>query len=167
MNTLQEQVIEQEHESFKVTDLSTATWAMRKIAAHKQKIAEIDCVAQEQIDQVKQWQTKESESHTSAIEYLESLLIAFYQEERANNPKAKVSTQYGAVKSRTAKKWNYDEQSVIDWAKANGKPFVRVKESLDKTALKKAFPVGVDAETGEVIPGIEIEEQTTYKVEVK
>ena len=43
----------------------------------------------------------------------------------------------------------------------------RIKEELDKAAIKKAFKDGVNTETGEYIPGITIEEIESITVKVE
>jgi phage host-nuclease inhibitor protein Gam len=79
---------------------------------------------------------------------------------RENDPKAKVSTPYGKISVRKQPaKWNYEDEKVLEWLKLNGKlALVRIKEEVNKAELKKVFKNGVDLETGEVIPGIIIED---------
>ena len=167
MNDLQEQIIEEEHIGFKVTDLGTATWAMKKIAAHRANIDEIENVAKEEIKIIRDWSIKEMHRHLDSVDYLESLLVEFLKNQREVDSKAKVNTPYGRVRSRTGKKYTYSDKDIIEWAKVNNQPYINVVESVNKVAIKKAFPDGVNKETGEIIPGIEVEEKTTYSIVLK
>ena len=65
-----------------------------------------------------------------------------------------------------------DDESVLAWLKENGgEKYIKVKESLDWSGLKKTLTVcgeTVADENGEVIPGIKaIEREPVFKVEVK
>lgn len=67
--------------------------------------------------------------------------------------------------------FEYDEQDVIKWLKANGKGFVKTKESLDWDGLKETLSVIGDTvadEDGEIIPCINaIEREPVFKVQLK
>ena len=65
-----------------------------------------------------------------------------------------------------------DDENVLAWLKENGgEKYIKVKESLDWSGLKKTLTVcgeTVADENGEVIPGIKaIEREPVFKVEVK
>ncbi|WP_297712058.1 host-nuclease inhibitor Gam family protein [Clostridium sp.] len=163
-NDLQE--IKELREEFKVTDLQSATWVLRKLRAVNEKMNEINNVAAEQIASINEWAEKEVKSLNDDKEYFESLLSAYYIEERAKDKKFKLSTPYGKVTSRKTSKYIYeDEQAIMDYCYANEIDAIRVKTELDKTALKKLCKDGVNQATGEIVPGVRVE--TVENISIK
>ena len=155
-------------EEFKVTDLQSATWALRKLTAVNEKINEINSVAVEEISRINDWAEKEVKSLNDDKEYFEGLLSAYYIEERAKDKKFKLSTPYGKVTSKKTSKYIYeDKQAIMNYCNMNEIDAIRVKTELDKTALKKFCKDGVNQETGEIVPGVRVEvvESVSVKTE--
>ena len=150
-------------EGFEVSDLQGATWCFRKLRAIEEKIEEVTSVAAIEIDRVTAWLAGE----TKSLEEDKALLNDYYVKERAKDRKFKLSTPYGKVTSRKIKKWTYDEEVVKAYVKDEELPFIRIKEELDKAAIKKTFKDGINTETGEYIPGITIEEIDSITVKVE
>ena len=67
--------------------------------------------------------------------------------------------------------FEYDEGEVIEWLKANGKGFVKTKESLDWDGLKRTLTVvgeTVADDDAEVIPCIRaVEREPVFRVQLK
>lgn len=166
-NTLVQNTLTEERESFKIENLEGATWAFRKLRAIEDKEAEIKAVAEEEINRISVWKEKELDQYSKDKEYFNYLLEEYYREEKAKDKKFKLSTPYGKVSSRKTSKWNYDEEALKDYIRSNDLPFIRVKEEIDKAGIKKCFKDGIDAETGEIIPGITIEEVESISVKVE
>lgn len=163
-NDLQE--IKELREEFKVTDLKSATWVLRKLRAVNEKMNEINNVAAEQIASINEWAEKEVKSLNDDKEYFEGLLSAYYIEERSKDKKFKLSTPYGKVTSRKTSKYIYeDEQAIMDYCYTNEIDAIRVKTELDKTALKKLCKDGVNQVTGEIVPGVRVE--TVENISIK
>ena len=167
INTLLNNTLAEERESFKVENLEGATWVFRKLRAILDKEVEINSVAEEEVNRINAWREKELEQYSKDKEYFNYLLEEYYKQEKAKDKKFKLSTPYGKVSSRKTTKWNYDEDTLKDYIRSNDLPFIRVKEEIDKTGLKKCFKDGINAETGEIIPGIEIEEVESISVKVE
>lgn len=168
MNSLQEQILEEEREGFKIDDLQGATWAFRKLRAIEEKHAEVCFIAEQEKVRVESWLEKEKKNYEEDKGYFQFLLSEYYKEERAKDKKFKLSTPYGKVTSRKSKSWKYeDEPSLIKYLKDSELPYVRVKEEVNKADLKKAFKDGVNAETGEILPFITIEETESITVKVE
>lgn len=87
-NDLQE--IKELREEFKVTDLQSATWVLRKLRAVNEKMNEINTVLAEQIASINEWAEKEVKSLNDDKEYFEGLLSAYYIEERSKDKKFKL-----------------------------------------------------------------------------
>lgn len=163
-NDLQE--IKELREEFKVTDLQSATWVLRKLRAVNEKMNEINTVLAEQIASINEWAEKEVKSLNDDKEYFEGLLSAYYIEERSKDKKFKLSTPYGKVTSRKTSKYIYeDEQAIMDYCYTNEIDAIRVKTELDKTALKKLCKDGVNQVTGEIVPGVRVE--TVENISIK
>ena len=161
-------------ETFKVTDLKSATWCMEKIRDINNKINEKEEIAneiisraEEDIRKAKEWLKEETEEHNSSKEYFETLLTQYYQNEKRIDKKFKLKTPFGKVESRKTKKWIYDEEKVIEYCKREGLEFVKIIETLDKAKLKKVCKEGANPLTGEIISGIEIEEVENISVKVE
>ena len=168
-NTLLNQDLQEEvNESFKIENLEGATWAFRKLRAIANKKAEIEAVASEEIARIEAWKKAESEKYNNDTEYFNYLISSYFVEERAKDKKFKLSTPYGKVSTRKTEKYIYeDEQAIIDYCNTNEIDAIRVKEELDKTAFKKVCKGGVNHETGEVVPGVRIEESETITVKAE
>ncbi|MFT8313208.1 MAG: host-nuclease inhibitor Gam family protein [Clostridium sp.] len=162
------EVMEEQITNFKVTDVDSANWCFRKITALNAQIEETKRLADKERLRIDTWEKKENEVAENSIDYFKSLLSAYFMKLREEDPKAKLSTPYGKVSSRKATKWNYqDEESLLKYLKENDSSLVRTKEEVIKTDLKKKYKDGVNKETGELLPGIEIttEESITVKAE--
>ncbi|MBE6050621.1 MAG: hypothetical protein E7214_08200 [Clostridium sp.] len=171
MNKLQESVLTDEtveREGFKIDSLEGATWAFRKLRALSEKQEEAKKIADEEIAKIEAWRDNEIDAYANDKNYFEGLLTEYYVKERAKDKKFKLSTPYGKVTSRKTKKWVYEsEEQLLKYCKDNKIPAVRVKEELDKAGLKKLYKDGVNAETGELLPFIHIDESTSITVKVE
>lgn len=153
-------------DEFKIEDLSSATWCFKKIKDNNDKIKEIKAVAEEQINSIKEWVEKEIKSYDNT--FLEFKLQEYFKSQRDQDKKFKLSTPYGAVTSRKTTKYNYvDEELVLNYLKENHSAALRIKEEIDKNEFKKIYKDGVNYETGEVIPGVEIETVENFNIKTK
>lgn len=157
--------VEQENQDFIIENLEGCNWVFRKLRALELKKADFTALAQKELDRINTWLKSETESIDNQKAFFEGLLTAYATDQRIADSKFKISTPYGKVIFRKAQpKWNYDDEKVIESLKIAGyAEFVRTKEEINKTDLKKATKVvngiAVIAETGEPIEGILIEEQ--------
>ncbi len=168
MNSLQSEILEEAREEFQISSLEGATWAFRKLRAINQKEVEIKAIAEEEISKVKTWLENELKATEDNKAYFESILAQYYKLEKEKDSKFKLSTPYGKVTSRETDKYYYDdENSIMDYCNINEIDCIRVKEELDKTLFKKLCKGGINLETGEVIPGVRIEKETSISVKVE
>lgn len=163
------QIIKDEpKEAYRVRDLKSATWAMERYAEYEAKKAELQAIANAELqkyqDMINGWLKNELSQIDGNLDYFNFLLTDYYKEQKAVNPKFKLSTPYGSFSQKTLSKWTYDEPTLLPYLKANAPDCIRIKEELDKTAIKAKYANGIDAETGEVIEGISITEETTYSI---
>lgn len=168
MNSLQEQVLNEEREGFKIDSLEGATWGFRKLRAINEKESELKAIAESEIAKIRTWLESELKATQSDREYFEGILTEYYQNERQKNSKFKLSTPYGKVSSRKTDKYIYeDEQAIKDYCNVNQLDCIRVKEELDKTAFKKICKDGINQETGELVPGVRVEKVESISVKVE
>lgn len=151
--TLWDEVTEAEESEtpFKISDLSGADWAFEKLASIHARMKEKEQLAEEKRFKIDTWlETVTAEDKRSA-EYFEALLIAYYQELRSKDPKAKLSTPAGKVTSRKLQpKWEFNEDEAVAYFKVNHPEIVAVKESVNKTEAKK-FLQPMNDEYGRVV----------------
>lgn len=169
VNGLVEQTLQEENkEGFKITNLEGATWAFRKLQAIESKKADIKETADRERLRISNWEQSEMNQYESDETYFQTLLADYYKEEREKDSKFKLSTPYGKVSSRKDTIWNWeDEQALMDYLKDNKLPGIRVKEELNKIDIKKQFKNGVNAETGEILPGVSVEQKETITVKAE
>lgn len=153
-------------EGFKITDLSSATWCLRKIKANNDKVAEIEAVAQEQIKSIKEWLEAEKKHYDNS--FLEFKLQEYYKEQKEKDSKFRLSTAYGTVTSRKTRKpyWN-DEEAILNYLRENNQDLIKRKEEIDKIAFNKIYPEGINSETGEIIPGYETKIVESFSIKTK
>ena len=165
MDYLQNEILEEVKEDFKVNDLQGANWCFRKIDANMVKLSEIKALAETEIIRINTWLDRETRQLEYNISYFEGLIKEYYIKQRELDKKFKLTTPYGKVTARKSKKFIYeDEQAIIDFCNMNKLDCIEVVEKLNKTELKKLCKEGVNNETGEIVPGVKVEEVTTISV---
>lgn len=155
---------EETKERFKITDLGQASWALRKIRYEKERINEIQDLAQKEIEKIETWCDTETGRHTKQIEFFVNLLVEYHMSEFYKDPKRKtISLPEGKLTARQLPdKWEYNEETAIKWFKENKPEYIRLKEEIDKKAIKKKLIVAdgvVVTEGGEVVEGVSVVEQ--------
>lgn len=166
-NKLLQNILTEEKEGFKIENLENATWAFRKLRAIANKEAEIKALAEAERNRVNSWEDAELKQYEADKQYFEYLLSEYYKKEKAKDKKFRLSTPSGKVTSKKTSTWIYEEDKLIDYIKSNDLPFIKTKEEIDKAGLKKCFKDGINEETGEVIPGITIENGLSVTVKVE
>lgn len=169
MAYLDEQVeANEQQETFQIDNDSNADWACRKIAQAQARMDERKAFVQAEIERLAAWQEEQDARDQATIDYMTSLLQPYFatlQESGALGKRKSYKLPHGTLQVRKAgPKWRRDEAALLEWAKEQG--LVRVKESPDWAGIsKRLVPSGeyagaaaVDAETGEVVPGVQLEE---------
>lgn len=151
---------------FVIDSEEKADWALRKIKEAENEIDKAEYFAETQIRQIENWRIKQTDKHYESIEYFQSLLAEYLQNKRKEDPKLKsITLPTGNVGfSKRQPKWVYNDEVVLKTLESeNLNDLIRVEKKLDKRSIKKAFEVAgdkvVNPETGQVIEGIEVQEQ--------
>lgn len=160
-----EQQPEEVKQRFRVENLDQANWAMRKLKAVKKQQAEIDTLADNEIQRIKAWQDKEKKKNERTSEFFEFLLTEYLMEGRKTDKKFKVTTPNGSVSTKKQQtKWEIrNEKELIKWLKETGNAkLIRTKDEAALSEIKTSFKIsGVNAvdENGEIVPGLYVKEQ--------
>lgn len=162
---------EKDQKSFKIVNLEGADWAFRKIAEIKDQLQKDKDYAEKQILKYQNFISNQEKTANSSMEYFEYLIENYLREELEKNPKFKLKTAVGSATIRKTKKWNYKDKEVIEFLKNNNmKEFIRFKEEVNKTDLKKEL-IQIDGfaatKDGEIIKGIEIEDKETVIIKAE
>ena len=156
---------------FKITDATTGIWAFEKLKILQDKKEEVEKIAksliQEKTERIQRWADKEVEPLELDIEYFKALILEYYREQKAEDEKFKMTSPYGKITSRTGKKYRYDDKILLEYLQNENPEYVRIKEEINKAELKKAYPNGVDPETGELIAGMDVEIETTIDIKLE
>lgn len=169
-------------EIFEVHDLDTAAEAQRRVAYFKRKQAEIDEVAEKQIERLKaqmerleHWQEEAKKEYVERENFYKHRLERYMREEvrkmqeNGKKPKKTIKLPYGTIKLvKQQPEYQRNENDLLEYAESKG--FVRVKKDVDWAAIKnKAKVFGdklIDAD-GELIPGVTVvDREDKFTVEV-
>ena len=171
---LEEKAEQEKQDKFVIDDDHKANWALKKIRQMKNKVAEKEEFAQKEIDEIKKWLEEETSKLEDSIEYFESMLTEYAMKMKEEDEDLKThKLPAGKLQFRKRRpKWNYDNEKLMKHLEESGRDeLIRVKKSPDKRKLKKQVEVAgnkvVDADTGEIIEGIEVQERgESFKVKV-
>lgn len=154
---------------FVVDSLSSADWVMRKIKENKDRSGEIIDYAKEEIQRLQQFIKKEEARRDNNVAYLEHLLENYLLERREEDPNFKLKTVTGTASIRKSTNWKYDDGKLLEFLNKNDmKQFMRFKVEVNKADFKKAVDV-IDSvvvipETGEVIDGVEVNQEEKLSI---
>jgi|DEB0MinimDraft_3_1074331.scaffolds.fasta_scaffold00033_13 phage host-nuclease inhibitor protein Gam len=149
-------------ETFTVTTEDQAAWASRKLNAAYAEQARIKAWAAREHDRINAIVERELKSPQSTIDYMTSLLHAWFNQLLNAGRRTKSIDLPGGrfgVRKTAARLDVTDEPQVIKWLEdVDALDVLRVKRSIDKKALARRVKViegtPVDIVTGEVIPFI-------------
>lgn len=155
----------QVNERYKVETDEQANWALRKIKQEQASLKQKEELAQSEIEKIQTWFNAESEKIKQSIEYFEGLLAEYAMNKRKDDETFKsLKLPHGRIGFRKAQpKYTYDDKTLLEsLKKANMTDFITVKESPNKTQIKKAFEVAgnkvVNPDTGEILEGVTVQE---------
>ena len=157
---------EQLEQRFKITDLSSMNWALRKLSALGKNHAEEFELANAEIDRIQSWFKKQDEAFQYSKQFIEGLIGKYAKEQRKLDEKWKGKSPYGKVGFRKQQPmWDYgDEDKLVKYMEENGlSDMVKIEKKPMKAELKLALIVkdekAINALTGEVVPGIMVEDR--------
>ena len=150
---------------FRISDLSSLNWTLRKLSSLDKNRAEEVTLANAELERINVWFARQDITYQASKNFLEGLIREYATQQRVIDPKWKQKTPYGLVSFRKGKKFNYgDEEKLVKYLVDNGMgEFVKVVKSPIKAELKKALTITKDGKvifsnTGEILPEITVEE---------
>lgn len=142
------------------TDLRTAEWAMRKLAAAKRHLAELEASAVAWHQSIDRWFERVSIRWTRTMDYFEGALIGYAAEVREADPKAKTlvlpSGQVSSV-GRQAAPVITDPEALVQWLERNAEGMsLPLADLVKRTEVKKPVAKAVSqlVQVVEVEPGV-------------
>ena len=158
-------------DGFKVDTPERAAWAMRKYRQHAQQAARVRAMAQHERDRIDRWEIAALSTAEGKMEFFAGHLEAYAMQQRAKGFKS-LDFPDGVIKTRqTSASFDVDKATFVEWAQeAKRDDLLRVTYAPDLTTLKASALVNggtvIDAETGEVIPGVTpVPERVSVKIE--
>lgn len=155
------------NDRFVVTDDSAADWCCRKIEAARRRMAQREAFVGSEIERLTQWQKEQDARDQATIDYMTGLLRQYFEKLREAGVLGKSKSYklpHGTLQARASgPRWaRQDPEALLAWARPLG--LVRVKEEPAWSEIAKRLVAGerpgdpaVDAETGEIVPGVVLE----------
>jgi len=101
--------IEEVRKRFQITDLSSMNWALRKLSALEKDHDGDTSLLNSEYQRIAKWYDKQSNSYQNSKQFLEGLIGEYAKTQRAEDPKWKQKTPFGAVSFRKQQpEWIYE-----------------------------------------------------------
>lgn len=124
---------------FQIDTTAKALWAIRKLARLHAQQADYQQAADAEIAQIKQWLEDVQKPLRDDMSQLESLLAPWVKQQLDGGKRKSLKLLSATVGYRTPpKQLAYDEPGLFEWAKGNRRDWIRVKEELDKAAIRQS-----------------------------
>ena len=156
-------------ESWHVEDLSSAEWAMRRVAKATKEIADIDAAAQQWHQEIEDWRDKVAKRPNQTIEFFSEHLARYARKAReANEDNKTLVLPSGEVRTRSSKEKIVvdDVEAALEWARTAAPDAIKTTESLLVKELahhvaiqrgdEEAQPLLVDPTSGEIVAGLSL-----------
>lgn len=155
-------------ETFIIDDDSKAEWAILKINAEKAELARMELVCNNMISQYKMRIEKAQNEYQSKTLYYRTQLLNYFNTIKPNETKTQQTYKLpsGTLKRKFGGiEYIRDDERLLRFIEneENYKPYVKISKSVDWASLKKSLIVKgdevVDQITGEIVPGITIQQK--------
>ena len=161
-----EETEEQRKERFKITDLSSLNWALRKLSVLEKNHTEEFELSVIEIARIRAWFEKQDKAYQGSKQFFEGLIEQYANTQIAEDPKWKGNkTPYGKVNFHKQKdQWEYDEDPLVAYLKQEKKTaLLKVKLEPIKELIKDYYTLNngrlINENTGEVVPGVVVYER--------
>lgn len=164
MNNLAEKYIEYtepaqavEREAFKVTDIQTAEWCLKKIAWCEKKKAEALEFVNAEMFKLNEYLESVNAEHDRSIAYFTELLRPYAESELEGSNKKTVKLPSGSLSfKKSAPVFTKDDAELVEFLRERSPEYIKVKEVPDWASFKKTcvFDGGkvIIPDTGEIVP---------------
>jgi len=152
--------------TWRIVDDDGAAWASRKLQAAHREVAKVDSWAEREKARIDRVAEEERRSHERDIDFFQTHLALWLRDLIANGrTKKSLSLPGGKIQLRARQpKLNIEnEEHLLDYLRGHYPDLVKVKESVNLSALKKAVALDgqtvVLADSGEVLSDVWAEPQ--------
>lgn len=171
MNALQQNELEElalvdteKRERFKITDLSSLNWVLRKLDVINLQKQEINKLVDDEIGKLEHFRNNKLSEFGEHEMFFHSLIEEYAAEQREKDPEFRVVTPYGTVSYRKQQPdWNYADEKLLEYLERNElNDYIRIKKEPNKVEIKKKFKLHngqVVDENGQVVEGITVSER--------
>lgn len=162
-----------ERDKWRILDEEGANKYMRIVRRLEGQMADVTSIRTKEVQRIEGFYDAQWDELNGKAEFFRGLLIDWYKRQREVNPKYQLKTPWGKVSSRRVKSPQWiNEDATLSWLKASGHgDLVKVEESIRKADLKKAMNEAdgcyIDPMTGEVVPGVVVEDRMTISVKTE
>ncbi|GAX06834.1 hypothetical protein IWT25_02181 [Secundilactobacillus pentosiphilus] len=153
----------EQKERFVIDDDSKANWALRKMAEISAKLDKVNEQKKLLDQQNDQWYERKTKKLNDDWDDFATQLEGY----RLKQPNQKIDLPAGKTITRHPKDYQYDNDELVKFVKANHREFIQPIEKFEWGKFKKTIKVHGDKAfdaNGELIPGMKVVEQekTTY-----
>lgn len=146
--------------------LNRALWDLKRV---EEELKQLEHQRDQWLQQVNEWYAEAALGPSQEKTRLVGLIREYHERILAENPRKKtLKTLAGTVSARTTKKVRWgDEAELANWIREHmGPEYLRIKYAPNKEELKKYAhgDVIVNPGTGEIIPGVTVEEETKFYI---
>ena len=161
-----------ETKEFRITDDSTADWAIEKINEARAERDRLVSLVQEKIEQLQEKRQLYIVNFEENTSYLRAKLMDYFQTVKTQD--TKTVKKYKLVSGTLVLKkqqsvYECDEGALLAWAETTAPELVKVKKEVSWADLKKQADVSGDKLLldGEIIPGVTVvEREDVFEVQV-
>ena len=161
-----------ESNEFRITDDSTADWAVEKINAARAERDRLVSLVQEKIEQLQEKRQLYIVNFEENTSYLRAKLMDYFMTVKTQD--TKTMKKYKLVSGTLVLKkqqsvYERDEGALLAWAETTAPELVKVKKEVSWSDLKKQADVSGDKLLldGEIIPGVTVvEREDVFEVQV-
>jgi len=132
-------------ETWRIVDDDGAAWASRKLQAAHREVAKVDAWAEREKARIDRVAAEERRSHERDIDFFQTHLALWLRDLIADGRTKKSLSLPGgkiALRARQPKLNIENEEHLLDFLRGHHPDLVKVKESVNLSALKKAVAPG-------------------------
>lgn len=161
-----EKLEEKKEDSWKISDLLGADWVFRKLQKIDKDLEQQIEYAQKEIEKYKVYIERQKKQAENSKDYFQYKLSEYLNNELEKDPNFKLKTAQGSASFRKSKNWNYGNEKALleDLKNKELSSFIRIKEEINKTELKKHLKILDNGEVvtkdGEVLSEIKVIDDT-------
>lgn len=148
-----------ENTDFRVTDDSSAEWAMRKLAKIRHQQEANRAIYASELLRIKEWLESVNAGLDNNASFFEGLLSPYALKQREDEGRKSIVLPHGTVKTTKGQnKLEVDQIPFIEWATNNAPDLIRIKVEVAVDEIKKLIKDDLTVVTpdGEVVPSVKV-----------